>query len=181
MEEISEQKPASPTKSILKNSPLRNSPRISEMAPNLISLNTDQCKNLPFPISTLVWWESAENGLNEGKVNAVYFDTKSRGLLYDVASRHHSEPVLLSSEVLSYAPSSSVFISPNLHKRGNESAHDLLTKGAILLKGNVLLAKKLDNGHSNGHKVWVYTVSIEYGDGIQMVENIPSCNITFRS
>jgi hypothetical protein len=178
--------PSSPTKSILKNkeeSPTKASPLLKPAPPagldvsNLILLTADQCQAAPFQVGTPVWWES-EGNLNEGQVNGVYFDTTARDLRYTVNSKLHTDPLFMTANDLSYAPSTSIFVSTSLWETGSQSALDMLSKGGSLLKGRVLLSKK--NRNSNGDVDWVYTVTIEHAHGIRIVENVPSCNVTRR-
>lgn len=116
--------------------------------------------------------------MNEGKVNAIYFDATSRNVLYDVASQFHAGPILMSANDLAYAPLCPVFVSSSLNKPESESAHDVLSKG---IKGTVLLSQKVHSKLSTGDNKWMYTVTIEDAHCMKIVQNIPSCNVTYRS
>jgi hypothetical protein len=149
----------------------------------LILLTCDQTKSLRFPVGTSVWWEVESDDLvgtyNEGVTEAVYFDVSSRDLLYEVTSKQLTEPVLVSEKDLAYAPPCPVFVSPHLSESGFESAEDLLDKGTTLLKGKVLLCKKLHPQSSND-KFWSYSVMIQNEGSIQVHENIPSTNVVHQ-
>lgn len=168
--------PSSPTKSILKKFSLRSISADPASYQNgfdkQILLTADQCENLPFPLGTSVWWE-ANNGLNEGRIKAVYFDTMSRDLRYAVASEEHSRSILMFSKDLAYAPLTPVYVSPT---NSSSSARDFLDKGFNLLKGSVLLSSKIDVGNMRDGN-WMYTVAIENECDMRMID---SCDVIYR-
>ena len=119
--------------------------------------------------------------MNEGKVNSIYFDPTSRNILYDVTSQCHSRPILMPAKELAYAPSCPVFVSSALSESGSESAHEMLSKGGNLIKGTVLLSKKRHSENNFiGDNTWMYMVTIEHANVMRIVQNIPSCNVTYR-
>lgn len=168
----------SPTKSILTKSSLRSISSDPASSQNgfdtseLILLTSDQCENLPFPLGTSIWWE-AENGLNEGRIKAVYFNTKSRDLRYAVTSEEHVTSILMSAKHLAYAPLTPVYVSP---PHSSESVPDLHDKGVNLLKGSVLLSRKIDVGNMRDEN-WIYTVVIENECGMRIID---SFNVVYR-
>jgi DNA polymerase III psi subunit len=141
----------------------------------LIQLTPDQCKNLRFPMGCPVWWswdtktDAGRSIMNEGKVNAIYFDAFSRDLLYEIAPKQQSATVITAESELAFAPTCPISVSP--YPNLNKSEQD----GTSRFNGTVLLSKKLDLD-----KDWIYTVTIENELGIQVVDSVPSSNVTYR-
>eukprot|EP00956_Cyclotella_meneghiniana_P003968 scaffold4781_cov73-Cyclotella_meneghiniana.AAC.3 len=147
------------SQTVASNATIKEKHFSTQVIPNkakLILLTPDQIKNLRYPTSTTIWWNEGSNASDEiykdGTVSSIFFDMNSRDLLYEVLPRNQTESVFFLEHDIAYAPPSPVLVSPDFGESNSQSARDLINQGEDLLKGNLLLSKRVGQD-------WVYTVN----------------------
>jgi hypothetical protein len=139
----------------------------------LVLLNPDETENLRFPPDTVVWWNASkkEHTYREGTVGAVFFDYTSQELLYGVKCK---EEVIFSEENdLGFAPPCPISLTPVFGTEFQFDCNEFDQGRDLSLIGNALLCKRVGGD-------WVYTVSVEDQGSIKLLENVPSCYVSYR-
>lgn len=139
----------------------------------LVLLNPDETENLRFPPDTVVWWNASkkEHTYREGTVGAVFFDCTSQELLYGVKCK--GEVIFSVENDLGFAPPCPIFLTPVFGTKFQFGCNEIDQGPDLLLIGNALLCKRVGGD-------WVYTVSVEDQGSIKLLENVPSCYVSYR-